>query len=360
MVSGVFSICFDADSEVPAEPPHIGLNRVPVRQYIGGRENRLVKVAAESLLRTQPVYNPLFFCGRTGTGKTLLAEGLAEQWRVHQGVKGVQVICGADFARAYANAVDTQGLADFRRRFRQLGFLAIDDIHEMQQKPAAQRELARTLDALLASGAVVLATSTTPPTENHGFFAGLRSRLSAGLVVPLTTPGPEARQLLLRRFASLHEIKLTDDALTLLADRLHAQHSTVPDLNRAILQLSHAVEPTAQPVAADFVRHYLNEHVCSNALQLPAIAQQVARFFSVSVRDLRGPLRRRQIVRARGVAMYIAWHLTDKSLDAIGKYFGKRDHTTVLHACRRTETLLDTDPAIEQAISQLAQRLEST
>ncbi len=359
VVNGVFSLSFSTySSNVPTESSGLGANRVPARRYIGGRANRLVQVAAESLLKTEPIYNPLYFWGRTGTGKTLLAEGLAEQWREYHAAESVHVTCGADFARAYANAVDTQGLADFRHRFRQIGFLAIDDIHEMQRKTAAQRELVRTLDILLAAGAVVLATSNSAPTENHAFVAPLRSRLSSGLTVPLTTPGPEARQLLLRYFAALHDIELHEDVLNLLANRLNARHASVPDLNRVILQLQQAAATQDQSMTMTFVRKFLNEQVDLNPLELSAIAEQVSRFFTIDVRDLRGPQRRRHIVRARGVAMYLAWHLTDKSLAAIGRYFGKRDHTTVLHACRKTESLRDSDPMIDQAINQLSQRLE--
>ena len=125
---------------------------------------------------------------------------------------------------------------------------------------------------------------------------------------------------------------------------------TVPQLNHAVMQLGFTDENEKRVVDVDQVQRFLSDQVMQQQPTFRVIATLVSKYFSLTHRDLRGPARNGKLVRARGVAMLLAWKLTDSSLDAVGQYFGNRDHTTVLHACRRTELLQETDPAIAKAI----------
>lgn len=361
MVSGIFSIPLEAH-HLRADGTHRpGSSRsMAMREYIGSEENQLVQFAAESLLGREPQYYPVVLFGPSGTGKSLLALGLAEQWRGKYPEDSVIVTCGADFARSYANAVDTDCLKTFRRKSRSADLFVLDDVHLMVQKHAAQEELVRAIDALLERGRAVLITDKTTPSVDQSLVPALRSRLLGGLAVPLAAPGAPARGFLLRRLAHLHGVHFTDEAIELLASSPRQEGPrplTVPQLNHAVVQLGFAEEPDGQVVDVERVRQFLSEMAIREQPTLRAISTLVARHFSLSSRDLRGPSRRRNIVRARGVAMLLAWRLTDNSLDAVGDYFGKRDHTTVLHACRRIELLQETDPAIAKALEELAAQL---
>ena len=168
-----------------------------LREYVGSDENQLVRHAAESLLLRQTSYNPYVFYGATGTGKTFLALGLAARWREQYPDDRVIVTCGSDFARSYANAVDTDSLSTLREKCRCANLFVLDDVHLLQPKRAAQDELARLIDLLLESDAVILLTGSISPTADVRLQPRLRSRLSSGLTVAFTVPGTSARKLLL-------------------------------------------------------------------------------------------------------------------------------------------------------------------
>lgn len=360
VVSGVFSIPLEACSAPPLKAPSRGTPRgVAVREYIGSEENRLVQFAVQELFAAQRRYNPVVFCGPTGTGKTLLAEGLAERWRQERPGEPLIATCGADFARSYAYALDTDSLADFRDKLAAARFFVVDDLQQLRQKPAAQEELARLLDRLLDCGTAVLLATSQPPGTHDGLARRLRSRLSSGLTVPLLAPGAPARRVLLQQLAEKHAVCLSEEALDLLAAGTEPERLTVPQLNHAILQLGHAarVEDADAARDTDWIRAFLEDQARARQPSFRVIAGKTARYFNVTMQQLRGPSRRSQVVRARGVAMLLARTLTGRSLELIGQYFGNRDHTTVLHACRKTESLRHTDLAIATAVDQLSQEL---
>jgi chromosomal replication initiator protein len=361
VVSGVFSIPLEAClSPSPEAGPCATPRGFALREYIGSDENRLVQFAVESLLSGDRRYNPVVFCGPTGTGKTLLAEGLADRWRRQRPGELVTATCGSDFARSYAYAIDTDSLSDFRNKLSSAHLFVLDDLQQMRQKPAAQEELARLVDLFVDRGAAVLVTTSEPPGVHDALDAGLCSRLSSGLSVPLVAPGIPARRVLLRRIADMYAVPLSDAAIDLLATGPTGTESdrlTVPRLNHAIVQLGHAASVEETSIDLDDVRVFLRDQAHERQPTFRLISGKAAKYFSVTIQQLRGPSRRSQVVRARGVAMLLARTLTGKSLEIIGQYFGHRDHTTVLHACRKTESLRHTDPAVSQALDELWEQI---
>jgi chromosomal replication initiator protein len=356
VVNGVFSIPLEI---LPSPTSQTSESDSPwqlaLREYIGSQENRLVQFAANSLLDSSMRYNPLVLCGSTGTGKTLLATGLLACWRQQHPNESSVFLSGADFCRSYSNAVDTDSLVELRRRFCSAQVFVLDNLDELHRKASAQRELVIILDECLSSGIRVLVTSRQLVSSNSFLSPMLASRLAAGLTVPLQPPGIPARRILLERLATLHQVNIPDTLLNTLAEGLGRLNDcpTVPELNHVILQLGHTAVVTRQPVDERMVNDFLAGQSVQLAPSLNLITDRTAKRFSVSPAQLRSASRRRSVVRARGVAMFLSRKLTGKSLNSIGQYFGKRDHTTVLHACRKTEQMQQTDAEISAAINHL-------
>ncbi|MFW6171791.1 MAG: DnaA ATPase domain-containing protein, partial [Planctomycetota bacterium] len=263
MVSGVFAIPLEISSSRASGKNRDGSSRAGmVREYIGGAENRLVEFAVSSFCDRHPQYNPLVLRGPTGTGKSFLALGLSERWREQYPRDTIFVSSGADFAHHYANAVDTDDLGSFRNKCRAADLFVLDDVHVLPRKRAVQEELARTLDILLQRNASILLTQGGMPNATDRLIGRLRSRLLSGLTVPLTAPGPAARQLLLRRLAALHGVEFREEAIEFLAsgaEDANGNQLTVPELNHAVVQLGQIEEARHQVVDIERVQRFLVE-----------------------------------------------------------------------------------------------------
>jgi chromosomal replication initiator protein len=181
--------------------------------------------------------------------------------------------------------------------------------------------------------------------------------LLGGLTVPLWPPGPEARLLVLQNLAAGQQVHLPRSVAQLLADGLSL---TVPELRGALLQLDMQARAQGHAIDLETAHRFLAGRAARRLPPLKDIAAATARYFSLKLSDLRGPSRRRALVTARGAAMYLARSLTQHSLNQIGEYFGGRDHTTVMHGCHKTASLVKIDPAIRRAIEELQQQWQTT
>lgn len=363
MISGVFSIPLPANSvsSVPSPGQDTDLT-IALHAYIGDEPNRLCRVAVEAFFRDPPGYNPLVFVGAPGTGKSLLVRGLAARWKQENKNAKIVATTGSDFARQWSHAGETDSLPDLRAKYRRATLLMIDDLDAIGDRPAAQYELAQTLDTLVGRGHRVLISLAQAPAECLCLSAALASRLSAGLVVPLVAPGPAARRTIVEQLAQQHQLILPERVLDLLSGALMPAALTPPlvaDLQRIVAELAIAARQQEQPVDAELVRQLLSTRVAARKTPLQSITRMVCKYFRLRTAELKGPTRRQRVVRARGIAMLLARQLTDESLEQLGRHFGNRDHTTVLHACRKTQSLIRTDPALRQAVEALTVQLSA-
>lgn len=363
MISGTFSIAFQSFRSVVRRsrrrdsPPPVALH-----EYVGGQENFLVQFAAECILETRPGYNPIVLFGPTATGKSLLADGLASQWKQSNGTTDHLVaVSGAEFAREYGHAVQTDSLEELHTKYRSAHLLVIDDLDQTARKNGAQNELVGILDTLCQRGGQVLVTLKDSPPESDALPARLASRLSSGLTVPLVQPGPATRRIILKRLAALRGISIPDDVIELLTESLIGNGSpSVPQLYNALQKIDELSRHNQEPITVPLAVQYLDSQNAIRRPQLRSIAKQVCRYFNLKAAELKGPARQQRVVRARGVAMLLARQLTNNSLEQVGRHFGNRDHSTVLHACRKTQSLIQTDPAIRRAVEELTQQLSAT
>jgi chromosomal replication initiator protein len=341
----------------PVSIPLTGLIQVgdDSAPFIVGPENRLVEAAAAALSAGQTgPYNPLVLVGSSGTGKSHLARGLADLWKLQFG-RHVCYTTGDDFFRDLTDAQETQAVDEFRGRHRRVDLLVLEHLERLAERHSAQEELLGTVDTLLGAGSQIVVTSADMPQEIEQLLPGLAGRLVGGLVVPLRLPGVEARAEILRRLAEERRLEMPPTVIRILAEGLRA---SAGELQGVIAQIEMADRVEHRPIDAELAREYVLRHRGRRPPEMRRIAALAARHFSLRVAELRSPSRRQGVVKARGVAMHLARQLTYESLQAIGQYFGGRDHTTVLHACRKIEQSLSGDPAIHEAVRKLRQMLE--
>jgi chromosomal replication initiator protein len=357
-MDGVFTIPL-SDHDARAEDPlcrsqcrSTPATSAPV--FFAGDENRLAAAAVHSVFRpTGCSFNPLVLCGPSGIGKTQLSRALLHRWKLSHENSRVVYQTGAEFARQYADAIETQSLSEVRRSNHDADLFALDDLGQLVEKPLVQVELVRTLDAVIGLGGQALITSSDDPATMPKLLPSLRSRLRGGLIVPLAQPGAVTRQAILHSLAARRDIDLSLDAAELLAERVIGTAATLS----GVLMALHAGGDEDETIDAARCRKYLARSTKQQPPTLRAIATATARRFSLRLTDLRGPRRMRAIATARGVAMYLCRQLTDNSLQQVGEYFGRRDHTTVLHNCRKTQRLFELDDSIRQAVEELSATL---
>jgi chromosomal replication initiator protein len=345
--------------------PHRGKGAIaPLRNnshpdFIAGPENRLAATAVDWLLQpNEHSYSPLVLHGPSGTGKSHLAHELA------QARPDAVFTNGADFARELAEAIDRDTVPRWRAKYRSAELLVFEDLTQIADRRAAQQELLHTLDELETRQVPVLVTSRLAPSQIAQLPPALRSRLTAGLEVPLTPPGVAARTVVLERLAAARGIILPTAAAKLLAEGLCV---TVAELRGALLELEmHAAVPNhkRQPAAAknlvigaDHVRHYLSARRDRLRPSLSQVTALAAKYFGLKPSQLTGPSRRRQVALSRSVAIYLGRQLTGKSLQALGKHFGNRDHTTILHSYRSIETRITDDSELRRTVTNIRELL---
>ncbi len=353
-------------------------------EYIGDGTNALVQVAVSDLVQSAPRYTPISFVGPKGIGKSVLLRAITTRLLQIHPKQEVLFYSGSDFVRAVGLAHETNDLVNFRQRWRKVAALILDDLQQVAGKVHAQEELVHAVDAFMDSPVPrpLVTSLSRPPPEISGLQEGLISRILGGLVIPLQSPGPEARLEIVRRLAAAEQLSLAPEVLFLLAQRSDSPRED-PDLDsrdplgqaappdgnpptprgfsvdrlaRLLRQLRKEVARLeSAPASLDLplVRELLGPDLLGSPPDLRSITSAVAKYFDQRVEDLHGPARRRELVQARGVAMYLARLLTQKSLGQVGKHFGNRDHTTVLHACRKTQELVQQDAALRKAVEDL-------
>jgi chromosomal replication initiator protein len=326
--------------------------------FFAGPENRLVRVAVRNVLEEKSNgYNPIVLCGPSGTGKSHLALGLAAAWKTRNR-RRVECTSAVDFARELADAIDTQAVEEFRAKYRKAGFLVFEDIGRMvnrkAEKLSAQDELIHTLDTLTNQGSWVIVTSASAPGEMLGILPALQSRLMAGLTVPIALPDRDTRLSIIQHLAQSRQIELPVAAARTLAEGIHG---AVPEIMGALVQLEVAARRDDSRINVNAVRTLLAQRNNQCGPSLPAIALACAKHFGIKLHELRSPSRQQAVVMARNVAIFLMRNMIKCSLDQLGRYFGGRDHTTIMHSWRKMEKLLKTDPATRHEVEKLEQKL---
>lgn len=325
-------------------------------EFLAGPENQLIAYVLQHDAPLIERGNPLLLFGSGGSGKSALARLFAQRELQRTERRRLLVEPAAEFARRYAEAIESDDLDHFRSRYRRAEVWVIEDLQGIAAKTAAQDELAHRLDARLAEAGPVIAVSRRLPTEQRNLRPGLASRLLPGLTIPVELPGPETRRALVADLAAQHQLPIAADLVNHLSDALPA---ALPARRLAgIIQYLVALrDESGGAVDPWLVAQAVEAATVTAEPSIGAIAQAVARRFKLKASDLKSATRRQQVVRARGLAMLLGRRMTDSSLQEIGRYFGGRDHTTVMHACRKTERMLDESHELARAADEVVEQL---
>jgi len=336
-------------------------------EFVAGPENRLAVPALQRLLTDNNLsaaaefFNPLVLLGSTGTGKSHLARGITRHWRTLFRESEVQYLTFVDFARLVRAAREDGQLDKFRDQLANLRLLVLEDLHRLQLSPFVQHYLRDTLDLLVEADTVVVITAQQPPAAMAALEAGLRDRLSSGLTVRLQTPGIEARQELLRQSALQRGIQLKNEQLQQMS---HKIEGTASQLFRALAEyeLTDSFSAGRAPAvfSADRTSAVLSVDSAHLPLKIKQIIAVVARYFSLTQAALCSSARRKSLVYARSVTVYLARSLTDQSYTQIGQALGRRDHTTIMHASRTLKKRLTNDASTQHDIEELKRILTAT
>jgi len=334
--------------------------RALVDVFLVGPENSAINgLFSTETIRTLVNYSPIYLYGPNGSGKSSLAYSLAARYcRLHNRSDPV-FTTGGDFARAYAAAVHADDMERFRTRFRGLGILVIDGLQELAKKEPAQIELSMTIDSLEQNRIPVIFTASSLSPTIQGIRPSLVSRCIGGLSIGIEYPGKTARRKLLQLFSKALDTRLRDSELDQLSSRLPEPTSAV-ELYSVLMNWLHQ-ERVERSISPEAIQHTLQQIIeTKRILATPTvseIAKRVAKECRLKLSDLRGATRRSQIVRARSLAMFLARKWTEQSYQQVGNYFGNRDHTTVLHACRKMETELKDDIDLSRISEEIARQL---
>jgi chromosomal replication initiator protein len=364
----------DVIIEVGEQSPRRTTNQSPRRQnggatglddryrfdsFVLGNSNELAFAAANQVA-TNPgtVYNPLLLYGSTGLGKTHLLHAAGHCIADANPEARVMYLHSEKFVSEMIQALRRDGIDAFKRRYRSVDTLLIDDIQFFAGKDRSQEEFFHTFNTLLESRQQIILTCDRYPKEVEGIEARLRSRFGWGLTVSIEPPDFETRVAILQKKALERGLDLDDSVTFLIAKRMR---SNVRDLEGALNSLIANARFSGRSIDLDYTQEILRDvlAVHDRLITIENIQKLVADFYQLRVADLLSKRRTRSIARPRQMAMFLSKTLTEHSLPEIGNAFGGRDHTTVLHACRRIDALCETDGRLREDRARLTRELSS-
>ncbi|WED21849.1 chromosomal replication initiator protein DnaA [Vibrio sp. JC009] len=327
--------------------------------FVEGKSNQLGLAAARQVSDNPGVsYNPLFLYGGTGLGKTHLLHAVGNAIIDNNPNAKVVYMHSERFVQDMVKALQNNAIEEFKRYYRSVDALLIDDIQFFANKERSQEEFFHTFNALLEGNQQIILTSDRYPKEISGVEDRLKSRFGWGLTVAIEPPELETRVAILMKKAEDHQIHLADEVAFFIAKRLR---SNVRELEGALNRVIANANFTGRPITIDFVREALRDLLAlqEKLVTIDNIQKTVAEYYKIKVADLLSKRRSRSVARPRQLAMALAKELTNHSLPEIGDAFGGRDHTTVLHACRKIEQLREESHDIKEDYSNLIRTLSS-
>jgi chromosomal replication initiator protein len=358
------------------EPPSMAMDdgfgtpalnsRYTFDRFVVGANNQLAAAACHAVAETPArTYNPLFIYGGVGLGKTHLMHAVGHRLLGREPQRRVAYVSAERFMNDLVQAIQTGTTGAFRRRYRQIDLLLVDDVQFFVRKESTQEEFFHTFNTLYDAGKQIILTSDRPPKDLPGLEARLVSRFEWGLVVDIKPPDYETRVAILQKKAEDDGLALYPDVIDFLA---RSCTSSVRELEGAVIKLLAYSSLRRQDITPELAREALQgmlrpddpngtEYRSGEPPSVAEIQERVAQLWNVRVQDLKSRRRTRDLTVPRHVAMYLVHNLLNLSLVAIGSHFGGRDHSTVIHAIRKVEESLAGDPTFAERFEEVRRAL---
>jgi len=359
-ISGLDTECDDlqnATSNNPNTTTPFGTNVLnstfTFENHIEGKSNQIARAATKQVSENPgSAYNPLFIYGGVGLGKTHLMHAAGNLVIQNTNNARVAYVHSERFVSDMVKSIANNAMDKFKSYYRSLDALLIDDIQFFAGKNQSQEEFFHTFNTLLETGSQIILTSDKFPKEINNLQERLISRFESGLTVRIDPPELETRVAILKNKAHKNKVDLDDEVAFLVAKKIR---SNVRELEGALHRLVASSRFTNRPIDLDLAKDTLQDLTLfqERKISIENIQKTVAEFYGIRVSDLKSKRRNRQIARPRQVAMALAKELTSMSLPDIGDNFGGRDHTTVIHACKKVDELTKTDSRINEDYNTL-------
>ena len=328
--------------------------------FVIGSSNRFAHAAALAVAEAPAqAYNPLFIYGSTGLGKTHLLQAIAQYTSEHAGSLTARYVTSETFMNDFINSLRDKRIEGFKQRYRNYDVLLIDDVQFFENKERIQEEFFHTFNSLYEAGSQIVISSDRPPREISTLEERLRSRFEWGLITDIQPPDLETRIAILRKKEKIDGIEVPDaEVLTFIAGRIS---TNIRELEGALTRVVAFSSLTGSPMTTDLAQFVLKDVFPQGELAvvtIKGIQDTVSDRFGLSIEELCGDKRSQNIVYPRQVAMYLSRELTDSSLPKIGKEFGGRDHTTVIHATSKIARLIKEDRSVYNLVQELTARIK--
>lgn len=325
--------------------------------FVIGDKNRLAHAASIAVSeRPAQHYNPLFLYGGPGLGKTHLLHAIGQHAIEVNPVSRIVYITSETFVREFVNSLQFNRMDDFRNKYRTVDILLIDDIQFISGKEGTQEEFFHTFNTLHSEHKQIVITSDRAPREIPDLEDRLRSRFSGGLLIDIKPPEFETRVAILRKKAKAEGIEIPEDAMHYIASKVE---TNVRELEGAFIRVIAFSSLKNRDIDSSLAEQALMDLTTQEKRPLTALDVQkvICMHYRIKLDDLKGKSRQRDLSHPRQVAMYLTRELTALSLPKIGKEFGGRDHSTVIHACDKISKDIDRDRHLEQTIRQLREAI---
>lgn len=326
--------------------------------FVVGPSNRFACAASLAVAESPAkAYNPLFIYGQVGLGKTHLIQSITHKISQINPKLNLCYMTSEHFTNELIDAIRHKGTTEFRKKYRNIDVLLIDDIQFIAGKESTQEEFFHTFNNLHDNKKQIIITSDRPPNEISKLEERLRSRFAWGLITDVQPPDFETRVAILKKKMENESVVIPDDVILFIAEQIK---TNIRELEGALIRVSAYSMLEDHPVTLDMAKVVLKDMVKESVktISVEMIQKTVADFYNITTADLHGKKRLKNIVIARQIAMYLVRQLTNMSLPEVGGAFGGKDHTTVLHSCKKIEKILDSDMGVKKAVYEISTTLK--
>ena len=329
-------------------------NKYTFDTFVIGKGNQMAHAAALVVAEDRgSIYNPLFFYGGVGLGKTHLMHAIGHQMLLKRPHAKIKYVSSENFTNDFITSIQKNRMEEFRNEYRTVDLLLVDDIQFLVNKEGTQEEFFNTFEELYRNNKQIVLTSDRLPNEIPTLPQRLVSRFAWGLSVDITPPDLETRTAILRKKAEAENLEIPDDTLSYIAGQID---SNIRELEGALVRVQafaaiQSVDITTSLAAEALKALKSSQHL--SQVSILKIQEDVAKYYHLQIKDLKGKKRVKNIVVPRQIAMYLSRELTDNSLPKIGAEFGGKDHTTVIHAHEKIQRLMKQDLTIQNEIAEI-------